>query len=55
MIFKVKLSTENFLKALGVCNGKFCSALNFVTDDDDNVVDGDDEANGKYAKSQAAS
>ena len=30
-------------------------SLNCVVDDDDDVVDGDDEANGKYAKSQAAS
>ena len=30
-------------------------SLNCDDDDDDNVADGDDEANGKYAKSQAAS
>ena len=34
---------------------KHMPSLNCVVDDDDDVVDGDDEANGKYAKSQAAS
>ena len=34
---------------------KHMPSLNCDDDDDDNVADGDDEANGKYAKSQAAS